>query len=200
MSSDIGVWIAAIATLSMYSYLYKDNVFFKAGEHIFIAIAAGHTVVVGWQTVKGTAWTPLVAEGQILWAIPLIGGILLYSRFFRSVAWISRFPLGFLMGVGAATTLYGQLEGSFIRQVTGTMLPFNSLDNIVIVVGTVATLMYFFFAVQAQRGGIAQVAILGRWTMMIAFGAAYGNTVLARMSLLIGRMQFLFGEWITLIR
>jgi len=184
----------------MYSYLYKDNAFFKIGEHIFIAIAAGHTVVMGWQTIKGTAWTPLTTKGEYLWLVPLIGGALLYGRFFRGIGWVSRFPLGFLMGVGAAITLRGQLQSSFILQIRGTMLPLNSLDNIVMVVGTVTTLVYFFFAVQSQRAGVAQLAMIGRWTMMIAFGAAYGNTVMARMSLLIGRMQFLFGKWIYLIK
>lgn len=200
MSTNLGVWIAAIATLSMYSYLYKDNPFFKIGEHIFIAIAAGHTVVMGWQTIRGTAVTPMLQKGEYMWLVPLLGGLLLYTRFFKGIGWISRFPLGFLMGVGAAITLRGQLESSFIRQITGTMVPLNSLDNVVMVVGSVATLVYFFFSVQSQRGGIAQIAVLGRWTMMIAFGAAYGNTVMARMSLLIGRMQFLFGTWIKLIQ
>ncbi len=31
---------------------------------------------------------------------------------------------------------------------------------------------------------------------MIAFGAMFGNTVMARLSLFIGRMQFLLQDWI----
>jgi hypothetical protein len=31
---------------------------------------------------------------------------------------------------------------------------------------------------------------------MIAFGAMFGNTVMARLSLFIGRMQFLLKDWL----
>ena len=42
-------------------------------------------------------------------------------------------------------------------------------------------------------------ADLGRWLMMIAFGAMFGSTVMARLSLFIGRLWYLFAEWIHLI-
>ena len=32
--------------------------------------------------------------------------------------------------------------------------------------------------------------------MMVAFGAMFGNTVMARISLFIGRMRFLLADWI----
>ncbi|NQU06577.1 MAG: hypothetical protein HQ568_10825, partial [Calditrichaeota bacterium] len=41
-------------------------------------------------------------------------------------------------------------------------------------------------------GGTARAGI---WVLMVAFGAAFGYTVMARISLLIGRMDFL-GQWI----
>jgi hypothetical protein len=35
---------------------------------------------------------------------------------------------------------------------------------------------------------------------MITFGAAFGYTVMGRMSLLIGRLDFLLADWLHLIR
>jgi hypothetical protein len=35
---------------------------------------------------------------------------------------------------------------------------------------------------------------------MIGFGASFGNTVMARVSLLIGRVQFLLTDWIHIIK
>lgn len=194
-----GVWLAALATLSMYSYLYRDNMFFKIGEHIFIGFAAAHTVVMGVSNIREMAWNPIVSKGQVSWVIPLVLGVLLYTRFNKNYAWLSRWPLAYLMGIGAAVTIRGQLQGSFINQIKGTMLPLNSLDNIVMVVGVVGTLSYFFFVSAGRKGILAHSATVGRWTMMVAFGAAFGNTVMARMSLLIGRLQFLFGTWIRII-
>ena len=34
---------------------------------------------------------------------------------------------------------------------------------------------------------------------MISFGASFGYTVMARVSLLLGRFQFLLGDWLHLV-
>ena len=34
----IGVWFAVLFTLSIFSYLYGDNPFYKAAEHIFVGV------------------------------------------------------------------------------------------------------------------------------------------------------------------
>jgi hypothetical protein len=194
-----GVWLAAFATISMYSYLFKDNIVFKVGEHIFIGFAAAHTVVMGVSNIIEMAWKPLTTKGDVMWVVPMLLGLLLYARFTRQHSWLSRWPLAYLMGIGAAVAIRGWLQGSFIDQIKATVLPLNSLDNIIIVVGVTTTLTYFFFVAGGRKGVLKHSAQIGRWTMMVAFGAAFGNTVMARMSLLIGRLQFLFGTWIPLI-
>jgi len=199
LSPQLGIWLGAFATISMYSYLYKDNLLFKIGEHLFIGLAAAHTVTMGVSNIREMAWTPLTVKGDLSWLVPMFLGLLLYTRFTKNYTWVSRTPIGFMMGIGAAITIRGQLEGSFIRQIRGSMLPLTTLDNWIMVVGCVTTLTYFFFVSSGRRGILGQSATIGRWAMMIAFGAAFGNTVMARMSLLIGRMQFLFGQWIPLI-
>jgi hypothetical protein len=35
--------------------------------------------------------------------------------------------------------------------------------------------------------------------MMVFFGATFGYTVMSRVSLLIGRMEFLLGDWLGLL-
>ena len=42
------------------------------------------------------------------------------------------------------------------------------------------------------------VSRVGIWFLMIAFGASFGYTVMGRLSLLIGRVQFLLFEWLKL--
>ena len=49
----------------------------------------------------------------------------------------------------------------------------------------------------ASPGKIARVGI---FFLMVTFGASFGYTVMSRMSLLIGRMDFLFGDWLGLVR
>jgi hypothetical protein len=46
---------------------------------------------------------------------------------------------------------------------------------------------------------LRNAAAAGRWLMMIAFGAMFGFTVMARLSLLIDRMLFLLNECLHLV-
>ena len=35
MTQDLGVWVAAVLTLFIFSFLYKDNPLYKFAEHLF---------------------------------------------------------------------------------------------------------------------------------------------------------------------
>jgi len=59
----------------------------------------------------------------------------------------------------------------------------------------VSALVYFYFS-KEHTGVVGGVARLGIWFLMVSFGAAFGFTVMARISLLIGRMEFLINDWI----
>lgn len=68
-----------------------------------------------------------------------------------------------------------------------------------VLVGVAAVLFYFFFSVE-HTGAVGAISRVGIWFLMIAFGASFGFTVMARISLLIGRMQFLLGDWLHLLK
>jgi hypothetical protein len=65
--------------------------------------------------------------------------------------------------------------------------PASDLNAIVILLGVGSVLFYFFFSIEHSGVGKA-VARTGIIFLMISFGAAFGYTVMARMSLLIGRL------------
>ena len=68
-----------------------------------------------------------------------------------------------------------------------------------LVVGVVCTLVFFFFSTE-HKGALGGAAKLGIWYLMVSFGAAYGFTVMSRISLLIGRFQFLLDNWLGIVR
>lgn len=70
----------------------------------------------------------------------------------------------------------------------------TALDNLLLFVGVLSILVYFFFSVE-HRGAIGAASRLGIWFLMLGFGAAFGYTVMGRVSLLIGRMNFLINQW-----
>ena len=83
--NDIGVWIGALSALGIYSVLIKDNPFYTMVEHLFVGSFAGIAVVVGINTFLNSAWSPMI-EGKYLLIIPILLGILLYSRYFEDIA------------------------------------------------------------------------------------------------------------------
>ena len=46
LSPNIGVWIAALLTLGIFSFLYKDNPVYKFCEHLFVGVRPG----TGWSS------------------------------------------------------------------------------------------------------------------------------------------------------
>lgn len=65
----------------------------------------------------------------------------------------------------------------------------------IIVIGVLSTLIYFYFS-KPHTGALGVAAKVGIWFIMISFGAHFGYTVMGRVSLLIGRTQFLIDDWI----
>jgi hypothetical protein len=200
MSTDPGVVIAGFLTVLVWSYLYKQNIVFQVVEHLFVGLSAAHAMTVAYSGIVQNGVVPLVAGDDLFLIFPLIGGVLLYARFVPRLSWLSRIPLGFTMGTAAAVAIRGALDASLVKQVQGTMVPLTSVNNVVLVAGTVATVAHFLFNLRSRRGVGEWTSAFGRLIMMAAFGAAYGNTVMMRMSLLIPRVKSVFGDWLGLIK
>ena len=57
ISQAWGVWIAALLTLFIFSFLYKDNPFYKFAEHLFVGISAGYYVILElWSVIWPMPW------------------------------------------------------------------------------------------------------------------------------------------------
>lgn len=204
-SDFIWVWMATLLTIMVYSYLLGDNPLYRLAEHIFIGSSVAYAVVVVIHGVLGPLLVKPLTSGeageQLLAGVPLVLGLLLWTKLKTSWAWLGNFSVAFLIGVGAALAIGGALFGSILPQVQATVnaIDLSGLGNgLIIVIGTLSTLLYFNFSAGAQ-GGLSGIgagfvrawARFGRWFIMIAFGAIFANTVMARISLLIGRVQFL---------
>ena len=67
LSADlIGGFLIVFLTLSIFSYLFSDNPFYKFAEHLFVGIAAGYVLVqTFWTTIRpnlfGRLW-PIISE------------------------------------------------------------------------------------------------------------------------------------------
>ena len=75
----------------------------------------------------------------------------------------------------------------------------QSFENCFFVFTLLAVMYYFFFSFKHKHGGV-YLANSGRWLLMVCFGAFFGSTVMARLSLLVERLQFLLGPWLQSLR
>jgi len=199
ISTNIWIWIAALLTLAIYSFLYKDNPFYKFAEYLLVGISIGYGVSIYWHnTIITKVYNPLVHEKDFLVIIPLILGLLMFSRFFKSYSHLSRMPIAFIVGAGTGLSIPSSFEFLF-KQVQGTMPASLDVGNLIIIVGVITTLVYFFFSME-HKGFVGKVSRIGITFIMIAFGAAFGYTIMARISLLIGRIQFLLSDWLGIIK
>ncbi len=211
-----GIWVAAFLTLGIISFLYKDNPWYKTCESIFVGISAGYWfVTLFFDNILGLFWNGITGpDPHYNLLVGAVLGVMMLLRLVPSIGWISRWPLAFVVGATAGFYLINYFSSNVMLQVQSTLMPlfgsrfgqpmfsaslYDTIGNIVIAGGTFTGLVYFFFS-KEHKGAFGGAARIGIWTIMITFGASFGYTVMSRMSLLIGRMEFIFGDWLGLIR
>ena len=198
--NSVGTWVGVVLTLAVFSFLYKENALFRIAEHVLIGVAAGYALVTYWEsTLLPLLVQPLLREGTLLLLVPLTMGLLLFLRLLPRWAWLGRISLAFVLGAVSGAAIPAYTQAQIIKQVQSTMLPLTSLGHVVVVAAVCSVLLYFFFS-HPRRGVLGGVSRVGMFFLMVFFGATFGYTVMSRISLLIGRMQFLLGEWLGLLR
>jgi len=161
------------------------------------------------------------SDYNFVFYVPVVLGIMLVMRLSNNYGWMSRWPLAFIVGTTAGLNFVRYLRSDFIKQVSSTIIPmvvdwngfgdfFANLSlsasgqlvmmvaNWVIFLGVFCGLVYFFFS-KEHSGWFGRASKVGIWILMITFGASFGYTVMGRISLLVGRITFLFHDWLGLI-
>ncbi len=206
----LGVVVAAGLTLALYSFLYKDNPFFKMAENLFVGVAAAYVFGQYWYpTIYGEIWVRLSGlskgpgvSGDAWLLAPTLLGLLMLTRFSRRFSWLSRLSFAFFVGLGAGLTIPRTISSFILAQIEATIQPLSwslaGFNLLVILVGVVSVLIYFFFSME-HKGAVGKVSRLGIAFLMISFGASFGYTIMARLSLLIGRISFLMDDWLNIL-
>lgn len=278
--------VGAIATIGLYSVLYRENKFYRLVEHIYIGLAVGFAIVALWtETLESSWWNVMVGRaatdgqpgtpGYYLFALLLPIGLMGYLVFSRKHNWMSRIPIGIILGFwggqqlqvwwqntspqiqaamrpvlptatnsffvpngvqlsASATTeiatssgvpeaVVTQLSNNFmIRQeainqvaqannvepaqiqnvisalagrVNGEVYASQAINNIIFLITLLSVLTYFLFSFEQKGKFVPGFTRLGRWLLMVGFGAIFGSTVMTRFALLIDRMYYVLIEF-----
>ncbi|MBN1356613.1 hypothetical protein JXA40_10170 [bacterium] len=226
IAMDFWTWTAALLTLAILSFLWKDNPTYRAAEHLYIGVANGYSVTLIWYNVvvpnmidpiagayrqvarEGMNWSVLnpFQEANFFVIIPMMVGALYITRFIPKISWMVRIPIGLTLGYYTAISIPASFEASILRQLEASIVTRAHMTMgfrpalwvFLVLIGTLSTLIYFFFSTE-HRGILKPISNFGILVVMIGFGASFGLTVMARISLAIGRFVFLFKDWLGLV-
>jgi hypothetical protein len=203
VSLNFGIWAAAIMTIGIYSLGFKYTTYYKFCEYTFVGLGIGFAAVQAWDNIQRIGIAG-ISSGKVLNIIPIILGILLFSRFVQQYNWISFYPLSVMVGVGTGIAVRGTIHTDIVRQIAATIKPLwgsegilEYANNMIFIVIVLTGLIYFVFTINLGQGtGENLIRKIGRIGLMMAFGAQFGNTAAARFAFMIGRVQFLLFEWL----
>jgi hypothetical protein len=198
VSHSLDTWVMAIMTLCVFSFLYRDNPFYRFAEHLFVGAAAGYLLAVQYQNVLLPNMIRPLGQGKLLPLVPLALGVLLLGRLWEKTSGLSRWAIAFYVGIYSGIAVPAYMQAQIFAQLSDATKAWEpgwgAINSALILIGFLSVLAYFFFS--APHTGIHGVASrVGIWFLMVAFGASFGYTVMARVSLLIARVQFLLRDW-----
>jgi hypothetical protein len=214
------VLLGGFATLAIFSFLYRENSFYRFFEHVYIGIATAIGVMAGirsflWPNVfaplfgydrvvfpDGTYAAPY-NQYALFFLIPVGFGLFYYFILSRRLSWLAQLVIGFSLGVSGGLAFKGTAR-EFLPQLFDSFRPlyipqatlWTNIGNVVFIFTLITALSYFFFTFKRRPGGVIErSASAGRLMMMGCFGAFFGSTIMARMALLVERLEFLINQW-----
>lgn len=182
----MGLIAGSLVSIGAYTVLIGDNPISKITEHLYTGILGGYILATNWDFINKNAITK-IQTGQYVYIIALILSIMLFTRLKPEWLWISRYPVALTVGVGLGLAMRTTVIADFLGQISATILPLNSFNNIVMIVGSITAAAYFIFT-RSYTGIYKYVNLTGRLFLLVAFGVAYGQTASFRFELVIGRL------------
>lgn len=195
----IGLIAGAVFTVAIFSYLLGDNFLYRIAVNIFIGVTAAFVLITAVESVL-IPWInatilaqPLEIPRVAVGLIPLLMGFLLMFKLSPGLSRLGGLGLVFVLGVGTAIALWGAVNGTLIPLVTQTGREFrqNVVEGFIIIAGTVSVLVYFtYLGIRRQNGEIEQLlpirvtGAVGRFFLMITFGATYGLLIISALTVL----------------
>jgi len=199
MSTAELLWytLGVILTLCVFSFLIKDNPFYKFAERLVAGVAAGYWTMLIYHTNFRDKVILTMQNGQWAYIIPILLGLGMWTRFSKNYSWLSRYSIAFYIGISTGVSVPVYMYTYIFKQMSATIIPFDSVTNVLVIIGVLCSLFYFFFS-QAHTGAFGVASKLGIYTLMIGFGAGFGLTVMGRVALLVQRIIYMKDYFVAL--
>jgi hypothetical protein len=203
----LGLIVGAVLTALVLSYIIGDSFLFRVAVYILIGAGAAYAAVV-------VIFDVLLADIQqaasspaklIVVVIGLVLGFMVWFKASPRLAWVGNLPMGYLIGVGAATVLGGVIIGTLGPQIVAAGAPATSPSGgvpavgmtIIAAVGTIVTLLSFGYYRVGRNSPFQFVNMTGRrFFLMMGLGAIFALVFMASVTLLLDRLYAIYGLFI----
>jgi len=184
--------VAAGITLSVLSYLWKENIFFRIAEHAYMGAAIGYGALLSADAALRII-QPKLASGEYIWLLTLVLGAMYLFFFSKKYFFLYRYPTAIVLATGIGVFLARGIKTNLLGHVI-TAINITDVSSLIVAIGIMTGLLYFY-ATKEPTGPLKVANTIGRYFLMAAFGAQIGLHVMARTSLIIGRFRFLFFQY-----
>lgn len=204
----IGALLGLVLTIFIFSYIWGDNVLFRIATHLFVGIAAGYVAIIVIQNIILPQMIFPFFDGtrdeKIFAILFLILGVLMLTKISPRLNKLGNPAIAYLVGVGAAAAIGGALVGTIFPQALSSMDVFfenNIFNAIVILAGTLTTLLYFHFGVRRKSSDeeetqrpvwLENTGKVGQFFIAVTFGALFSGVYLAAITALIERASYIW--------
>lgn len=209
-ASDLGgtlaTWVAALATIGVWSYLVGARRIFVVLQYLLAGLATGYLVLLAIREVlvPRLAAPLLASPGDHLLLLPALGlvGVLI------GASWLPRRATApvtaILVGGIAAFAVGGAVIGTILPQVAAAIPVATAtspdLASGILALGITALVLVGFLHGAPQGALTTRAAAIGRWLLIGGIGGWLGFLVTSRLALLVDRVSFLLGDWLTVLR
>lgn len=215
MADLAGAVLGCLLTLAVLSYVIGDNPLYRIAVHLLVGAAAGYAVVVVLVNVLFPQLL-LVLLGSLNYGVLLVAAVswllaaLMFLKLANSQSALGRLPVAYLAGVGAAVAVGGAVTGTLFPQMAATFVSMLPAENagagllavieqpvsaLVLTVGTICVLMYFWYGGRPTPGGpveqpvlVKPLARLGQVFVGLTLGALYAGALAASFAYLAERL------------
>jgi len=193
--------IQVCMVFAVWSYLYKENLASRIATTIVISISTVFYFMSNMIRVWDVAVIPLT-KGRFSMIIPIVLGLLLYTRISKTYSWLSAYSYSIQLGLGTGATLTTLIASSITGLISSTVLkPFQAettleqASGIILLIGTILSLTYWIFTKEAT-GWFGWAVKIGRLFLMASIGMLYAEDVLWAQSIFVGAWQIVIRDFL----
>ena len=202
--NDIGTIIALVLTIAVFSGFFKSNPLYRFAESRFIGVSAGYFAAIWYFSIIKPAYKSAI-NGDLLILIPFLAGLLLFipSNNETRYSKLRFLPAAFIIIVTTAINIPVYFLAFIQEMIRTSIIPLVSFDesgnlqidmtiNAILCIVCITSVIMFLVARHRNNNRFVNTTgEIGRFFILVAIGSAFAYTLLSRLILFMGKIEFI---------